>query len=74
VFLLDDHEIVPRGIADLLETEPGMTVVGEALLTKLGMQRRTQAAVYGVQIHKTYPQPATIRLSAAALVLILLGA
>jgi two-component system response regulator DevR len=30
VFLLDDHEIVRRGIADLLETEPDITVVGEA--------------------------------------------
>jgi two-component system response regulator DevR len=30
VFLLDDHEIVRRGLADLLETEPGITVVGEA--------------------------------------------
>jgi len=30
VFLLDDHEIVRRGIADLLEHEEGITVVGEA--------------------------------------------
>ena len=30
VFLLDDHEIVRRGIADLLEAEPSITVVGEA--------------------------------------------
>lgn len=30
VFLLDDHEIVRRGIADLLEQEDGITVVGEA--------------------------------------------
>jgi two-component system, NarL family, response regulator DevR len=30
VFLLDDHEIVRRGIADLLEAESGITVVGEA--------------------------------------------
>ncbi len=30
VFLLDDHELVRRGIADLLHTEPGITVVGEA--------------------------------------------
>jgi DNA-binding NarL/FixJ family response regulator len=30
VFLLDDHEIVRRGVRDLLETEPGITVVGEA--------------------------------------------
>ncbi|HEV7192317.1 MAG TPA: response regulator transcription factor [Jatrophihabitantaceae bacterium] len=30
VFLLDDHEIVRRGLADLIEAEPGITVVGEA--------------------------------------------
>ncbi|HZY75490.1 MAG TPA: response regulator transcription factor [Jatrophihabitantaceae bacterium] len=30
VFLLDDHEIVRRGIADLLDAEDGITVVGEA--------------------------------------------
>jgi two-component system, NarL family, response regulator DevR len=30
VFLLDDHEIVRRGIADLLQTEPDIVVVGEA--------------------------------------------
>jgi DNA-binding NarL/FixJ family response regulator len=30
VFLLDDHEIVRRGVRDVLETDPGITVVGEA--------------------------------------------
>lgn len=30
VFLLDDHEIVRRGVADLLEAEAGLSVVGEA--------------------------------------------
>lgn len=30
VFLLDDHEIVRRGIRDLLEGEPDIEVVGEA--------------------------------------------
>ncbi|MBF6136075.1 response regulator transcription factor [Nocardia otitidiscaviarum] len=30
VFLVDDHEIVRRGIADLLESDPDLTVVGEA--------------------------------------------
>jgi DNA-binding NarL/FixJ family response regulator len=30
VFLLDDHEIVRRGVRDLLETEPDIAVVGEA--------------------------------------------
>jgi DNA-binding NarL/FixJ family response regulator len=30
VFLLDDHEIVRRGVKEVLEAEPGITVVGEA--------------------------------------------
>jgi DNA-binding NarL/FixJ family response regulator len=30
VFLLDDHEIVRRGVRDMLEAEPDITVVGEA--------------------------------------------
>jgi DNA-binding NarL/FixJ family response regulator len=30
VFLLDDHEIVRRGVRDLLEAEPDIRVIGEA--------------------------------------------
>jgi two-component system, NarL family, response regulator DevR len=30
VFLLDDHEVVRRGIRDVLESEPDIVVVGEA--------------------------------------------
>jgi DNA-binding NarL/FixJ family response regulator len=30
VFLLDDHEVVRRGVRDLLEAEPDITVIGEA--------------------------------------------
>jgi two-component system, NarL family, response regulator DevR len=30
VFLLDDHEVVRRGVRDLLEAEPDITVAGEA--------------------------------------------
>jgi two-component system response regulator DevR len=29
VFLLDDHEVVRRGVADVLQSDPGITVVGE---------------------------------------------
>src|SRR5919205_2378010 len=29
VFLLDDHEIVRRGVADVLEADGGISVVGE---------------------------------------------
>ena len=30
VFLLDDHEVVRRGVRDLLEAEPDIKVIGEA--------------------------------------------
>jgi DNA-binding NarL/FixJ family response regulator len=30
VFLMDDHEIVRRGVRDMLEVEPDITVIGEA--------------------------------------------
>lgn len=30
VFLVDDHEVVRRGVADLLEEEPDLTVIGQA--------------------------------------------
>ncbi|WP_042380424.1 response regulator [Streptacidiphilus melanogenes] len=30
VFLLDDHEVVRRGVHDMLDAEPGLEVVGEA--------------------------------------------
>ncbi|SFQ01308.1 two component transcriptional regulator, LuxR family [Geodermatophilus dictyosporus] len=30
VFLIDDHEVVRRGVAEVLEDDPGLVVVGEA--------------------------------------------
>jgi len=36
VFLLDDHEIVRRGVRDLLEAEPDITVIGEGRHGVLG--------------------------------------
>ena len=30
VFLVDDHEIVRRGLVQLLESTPGISVAGEA--------------------------------------------
>lgn len=30
VFLVDDHEVVRRGLIDILSAEPGLTIVGEA--------------------------------------------
>jgi DNA-binding NarL/FixJ family response regulator len=39
VFLLDDHEVVRRGLRDLLEAEPDIEVVGEAGTAESGMNR-----------------------------------
>ena len=39
VFLLDDHDIVRRGIADLISTDPGITVVGEARTAQEALNR-----------------------------------
>src|ERR1700733_1161588 len=38
-FLLDDHEVVRRGLRDLLEAETDMEVVGEAGTAESGMNR-----------------------------------
>jgi DNA-binding NarL/FixJ family response regulator len=39
VFLLDDHELVRRGLRDLLEAEPDIAVVGESGLAKEAARR-----------------------------------
>lgn len=39
VFLLDDHEIVRRGIADLIDAAEGVTVVGEASTAAEALRR-----------------------------------
>ncbi len=39
VFLLDDHEIVRRGIADLLGAEPDIEIVGEAATAAEALRR-----------------------------------
>jgi two-component system response regulator DevR len=39
VFLLDDHEIVRRGVADLLEAESDISVVGEAATVAEALRR-----------------------------------
>lgn len=54
VFLLDDHEIVRRGIAALLETEDDITVVGEAGTASQAMARipalRPDVAILDVRL------------------------
>jgi DNA-binding NarL/FixJ family response regulator len=54
VFLLDDHEIVRRGVRELIEAEPGLTVVGEASTAAEALQRipavRPDVAVLDVRL------------------------
>ncbi|MFL6074887.1 MAG: response regulator [Mycobacteriales bacterium] len=54
VFLLDDHEVVRRGIRDLLETEPDLQVVGEAADARQALARvpalRPDVAVLDVRL------------------------
>jgi two-component system response regulator DevR len=49
VFLLDDHEVVRRGIADLVESAPDISVVGEAS-TAAEALRRIPAVVPDVAV------------------------
>ncbi|MFI6471244.1 response regulator [Streptomyces sp. NPDC050516] len=54
VFLLDDHEVVRRGLHDLLDAEPGIDVVGEASTAAQALARgpalRPHVAVLDVRL------------------------
>ncbi|GLW50367.1 DNA-binding response regulator [Streptomyces sp. NBRC 14336] len=54
VFLLDDHEVVRRGVHDLLNDEPDISVVGEAATAEQALARvpalRPQVAVLDVRL------------------------
>ena len=54
VFLLDDHEVVRRGVADLLEAESDLVVVGEASTAAQALARvpavRPDVAVLDVRL------------------------
>ncbi|MFF9624636.1 response regulator [Streptomyces griseosporeus] len=54
VFLLDDHEVVRRGVHDLLNDEPDISVVGEAATVAQALARvpalRPQVAVLDVRL------------------------
>jgi DNA-binding NarL/FixJ family response regulator len=79
VFLLDDHEIVRRGVRELLEAEPDITVVGEAGTAASALARipalRPDVAVLDVRlpdgdgvsvcrdIRSTMPQVACLMLT-----------
>ncbi|MFJ7593122.1 response regulator [Streptomyces sp. NPDC097617] len=54
VFLLDDHEVVRRGLHDLLDAEPGIDVIGEASTAEQALARgpalRPDVAVLDVRL------------------------
>lgn len=54
VFLMDDHEVVRRGVRDVLNDEPDITVVGEAGTAEQALVRvpalRPQVAVLDVRL------------------------
>jgi two-component system, NarL family, response regulator DevR len=54
VFLLDDHEVVRRGVRDLLNDEPDISVVGEAGTVEQALVRvpalRPQVAVLDIRL------------------------
>jgi len=54
VFLIDDHEVVRRGVRNLLEAEPGIAVIGEAATAASALARipvlRPQVAVLDVRL------------------------
>ncbi|MFI8854504.1 response regulator [Streptomyces sp. NPDC053499] len=60
VFLLDDHEVVRRGLRDLLEAEPDLEVVGEAGGAEEALARvpavRPDVAVLDVRLGGAEPE------------------
>ncbi len=59
VFLLDDHEVVRRGLADLLGAEPDISVVGDAGSVEHALVRgpalRPDVAVLDVRLPDAEP-------------------
>lgn len=54
VFLVDDHEVVRRGLHDLLDAEPDITVLGEASTSEQALARgpalRPDVAILDVRL------------------------
>ncbi|MFI1814754.1 response regulator transcription factor, partial [Streptomyces sp. NPDC020422] len=54
VFLVDDHEVVRRGLRDLIDAETDMTVIGEAATAEQALARgpalRPDVAVLDVRL------------------------
>ena len=62
VFLLDDHEIVRRGIADLLQAEPDIVVVGEAGTAAEALRRIPAAAPHVAVLDARLPDGSGIEV------------
>jgi two-component system response regulator DevR len=62
VFLLDDHEIVRRGIADLLQAEPDIVVVGEASTVAEALRRIPAAAPHVAVLDARLPDGSGIEV------------
>lgn len=62
VFLLDDHEIVRRGIADLLQTEPDIIVVGDAGTAADALRRIPAAAPHVAVLDARLPDGSGIEV------------
>ena len=60
VFLLDDHEVVRRGVADVLEGDPGISVIGEGKNASEALARvpalKPDVAVLDVRDPQSYRQ------------------
>jgi two-component system, NarL family, response regulator DevR len=55
VFLVDDHEVVRRGVSELLDAEPDITVVGEAATVREAMARAPAAHPDGAVLDVRLP-------------------
>jgi two-component system response regulator DevR len=66
IFLLDDHELVRRGLRDLLWTEDDMVVVGEASTAAEAMEliprTRPDVAVLDVRLGEGHDEPTGIEV------------
>jgi two-component system response regulator DevR len=62
VFLLDDHEIVRRGIADLLQSQPDIVVVGEAGTVAEALRRIPASAPHVAVLDARLPDGSGIEL------------
>lgn len=55
MFLLDDHEVVRRGLADLLDAEPDISVVGDADTAEHALTRGPALRPHVAVLHVRLP-------------------